>query len=174
MPNGSFAVKEFCVTKITNGYQFNGVNECDYHLFKPPMMITSASVIKQNWTIMHVVISWDVDYYGQLTTIDKKIINSISQSNTDLLVATTKGSRHKVNKTIDLEHPQSTRTLKYSMAIPKCDREDFHRLNIQKYWWLNGATYMDKLNSRMKSGYKMKQQDRQRKNLLPTRFEVPN
>lgn len=61
MPNGSFTVKEFRVTKITNEYQFSVVYECDYHLFKPPTTITSASVIKQNlhYNGRRHGISWD-------------------------------------------------------------------------------------------------------------------
>ncbi|CAD6241239.1 GSCOCG00012616001-RA-CDS [Cotesia congregata] len=62
MPNGSFTVKEFCITEITDEYQFNGVYECDYYLFKPPMTITGTSVIKQNldYNGRRHGFSWDV------------------------------------------------------------------------------------------------------------------
>ncbi|KAK2586964.1 hypothetical protein KPH14_010939 [Odynerus spinipes] len=46
-------------------------------------------------------------------------------------------SRHKSNKTIDLDHAANIIEHKYSKAIPERDELDFHRLDFKKYWWLD-------------------------------------
>lgn len=44
--------------------------------------------------------------------------------------------RHKKNKKITA-NPTNLPRLKYSTAIPSRDKDDFHRLRTDKYWWLS-------------------------------------
>lgn len=49
--------------------------------------------------------------------------------------------RNQKNKSITYDAPfqanEYPHLLKYSRAIPNIDAQDFHRLSIKKYWWLN-------------------------------------
>lgn len=50
--------------------------------------------------------------------------------------------RNKANKKIALKHDAydtSRGNFTFSIALPKRDRRDFHRLNFEKYWWLSPA-----------------------------------
>ncbi|KAK2580361.1 hypothetical protein KPH14_010605 [Odynerus spinipes] len=134
------------------------------------------------------------NYYSQFANIENNIIQNFKEQCTNLLEAAEKGylqpqaftymdklgiiqndlniptiyhrSRHKANKAIPIEEyvvPNNI-NLKYSIAIPKRDAEDFHRLN-QKYWWLdrNDETLL-KLKARKKEISENCRQQRHRGN----------